>query len=71
MDVGAYNGVWTREMARKYGCTVLAFEPVQQLFLDAGITCMESERVIVINAGLGWGCAQNRIRGAEQLERRG
>lgn len=53
VDVGAYNGIWAREMARKYGCTVLAFEPVGKLWLEACDNCKEHSNIIVLNAGLG------------------
>jgi FkbM family methyltransferase len=53
VDVGAYNGVWALEMAKKYGCTVLAFEPVHKFWLEASARCSMYPNIILAHAGLG------------------
>ncbi len=35
LDIGAYQGNWAREMSRRYGCEVIAFEPCEKHYLVA------------------------------------
>lgn len=51
VDVGAYHGQWCKEMARTYGCRVIAFEPVWRHFTETVCNTME-EQVCVINAAV-------------------
>ncbi len=52
-DGGAYEGVFAREMAHKYGCTVHAFEPCRRFFEIAQATCREFDTVKLHHFALG------------------
>lgn len=53
IDAGAYEGNWAKHMHAKYGCIVLAFEPVAQFFAKASETCAHTDRITLFNCGLG------------------
>ncbi len=53
MDVGAFNGEWSKIMYDKYGCFVYAFEPVSSLFESAQKLLSGNLKISVYNYGLG------------------
>jgi len=52
LDVGAYDGKWTKEIATRYKCRVIAFEPVQEQFVNCVCENLGNEKVVVINSAL-------------------
>ena len=53
VDVGAFEGRWSHAIATRYGCTILAYEPVLRFFLIAGETLKDCPKVALMNCGLG------------------
>lgn len=53
VDVGAYHGNWSLEICRKYGCTVLAFEPIKRFYEMAGKTLADYPNAVLFHAGMG------------------
>lgn len=51
-EVGAYEGEWASEIAKKYGCRVHAFEPILKSYEVCRHTCYELP-VTVHHFGLG------------------
>jgi FkbM family methyltransferase len=50
-DVGAFHGVWAKQMYDLYGCTVYCFEPVPTTF--KGLQKVESEYIKCYQFGIG------------------
>jgi FkbM family methyltransferase len=53
LDLGGYQGEWTREMIERFGCRAYVFEPVRQ-YLDL-LSCLfvDTPSVVVCPFGLG------------------
>lgn len=52
IDVGAFDGNWSRNMASLYECRILAFEPVKDHFTQAVCNCQRFPSVCVINSAV-------------------
>lgn len=52
LDVGAFHGHWAKEMAEKYGCRVIAFEPIPCNFVQAVCNTATLNTVCVVNSCL-------------------
>jgi FkbM family methyltransferase len=52
-DVGAYHGIWSKHIAERYGCTILAYEPVLRFFQIASANLVGLPKVALLNCGLG------------------
>ena len=53
VDAGAYQGNWSKVIHEKYGCIVLAFEPVKAFFDAACETCKAYRRINLFHCALG------------------
>ena len=53
VDAGAYQGNWSKVIHEKYGCIVLAFEPVKAFFDTACETCKAYRRINLFHCALG------------------
>lgn len=53
VDCGAFNGAWAREIHKKYGCIILAFEPIKEFFDAACVLCQDYRRINLFNCALG------------------
>lgn len=53
IDCGAYEGNWSREIARKYGARVFAYEPCREFYSKAVNANAPFENVRVFNHGIG------------------
>lgn len=52
VDVGAYKGGWAKTMHEKYGCIVLAFEPIAAFYAESCSACAQFPRITLFNVGL-------------------
>lgn len=55
LDIGAYDGLFSRNIASLHGCRVLAFEPVKEHFIQAVCNTLQFPTVCAINAAVGSG----------------
>lgn len=53
LDCGAYQGNFSLEMARKYECQIIGFEPVRQFFEFATEACKGIPQITLYNHGVG------------------
>jgi FkbM family methyltransferase len=51
-DVGAYTGLWSEAMSKRYSCRIQAFEPVRRFYLAAAKRLGSHPNVQVHNFGL-------------------
>jgi FkbM family methyltransferase len=51
LDVGAYEGTFTREISRRYDCHVLAFEPIRRHYET--VSALAGPKVQVFDFGIG------------------
>lgn len=52
IDAGSYEGNWANLMNEKYGCQVIALEPVPEFYANIANRFAGREGIIVLNAGL-------------------
>ena len=52
MEIGAYHGAWTRTMSDKYGCKILAYEPVEGCHAICADSLGSYENVVLKDYGL-------------------
>jgi len=52
MEIGAYHGAWTRVMSDKYGCKILAYEPVEGCHAICADSLGSYENVMLKDYGL-------------------
>lgn len=52
LDIGAWTGEFSRNLASLYGCRILAFEPVRDHFTQAVCNCQRFPTVCVINSAV-------------------
>lgn len=63
IDAGAYRGGWAFEMWSKYGCGVLAFEPIQEFFTKASDN-LKGTPVTLVHAAVG-GTMRTELMGVQ------
>lgn len=65
VEAGTYQGQWADQMARKYGCRIYAFEPIEEFFLTAQKRLSLHPQVVVSHCGLANGNREEtwRIKG--------
>ncbi len=52
IDCGAYEGNWSREIARRYGCRIVAFEPCKRFYRVAALALAAFPSVTIFNFGV-------------------
>lgn len=52
LDVGCFEGNWSREMWKRYGCEIVAMEPVRDFYWNC-IRRLRGTGVVVVPFGLG------------------
>lgn len=52
IDVGAFFGEWSRNMASLYECRILAFEPIREHFVQAVCNCQRFPSICLINSAV-------------------
>lgn len=59
LDVGAYEGAFTREIIRRHGCRVYAFEPIARHF--EALSALDAPNLQVFDFGIGGNDRTERI----------
>jgi len=52
LDIGAYQGLWSEAISKRYGCRIHAYEPVKKFYVDAVERLKSHKNVEVHNHGL-------------------
>jgi FkbM family methyltransferase len=52
LDIGAYQGLWSEAISKRYGCRIHAYEPVKKFYVDAVERLKNHRNVEVHNHGL-------------------
>lgn len=55
IDLGGYDGTWSRNIASLYQCRVICFEPVKEQFIQAQCNALGYPSICVINAAVSVG----------------
>lgn len=50
-DVGAFQGKWTNEVSKRFGCKVIAYEPIPEYYEECKRVFAGNRRITVINCG--------------------
>lgn len=53
LDVGCHKGAFSKIISEKYGCIILAFEPIEQFYDEAVETLKDKPNVQVFKCGVG------------------
>jgi FkbM family methyltransferase len=53
MDVGGYDGTFAAEIARRYGCSVVVFEPVQEFRENVILRLKHNPKIYVMSNAVG------------------
>jgi len=53
IEAGAYHGEFALEMVRRYGCSVVTFEPMERFYKLCKAAFADDPRITLFNAGLG------------------
>lgn len=53
LDIGCHKGTFSRILSEKYGCKILAFEPIQRFYDEAVATLKDKPNVQVFKCGVG------------------
>lgn len=52
LDIGAYKGVWAKEINKLYGCQVICFEPVSGIFKQLQENIGENKDIVAYNIAI-------------------
>lgn len=52
IDIGAHEGKWSEEIAKRYNCWIRAYEPVREFFVKAKRRLEPFQKVSIVNAGV-------------------
>lgn len=52
LDIGAYKGVWAKEINKLYGCQVICFEPVKSIFKQLQENIGENKDIVAYNIAI-------------------
>ena len=53
LDIGFYRGEFTKKVFDKYGCNILAFEPVHSFYQEGLAKLPKNKKIHVFNVGIG------------------
>ncbi|MDY0313773.1 MAG: FkbM family methyltransferase [Bacteroidales bacterium] len=61
MDLGVYNGEFTKKIHKEYGCRIFGFEPVKKYFCNVTNELCDYDNINIFNFGLGCNNRQDLI----------
>jgi len=59
LDLGAYDGMWSKEIYNRYRCRIFAFEPVPEYFANAVCNCIDTAIVLINSCVAATGAMQS------------
>lgn len=65
IDAGAHKGTFAYELAKRYGCEIFCFEPIEEFYETCLNRFLNADRVHVLKYGLGakCGCETFQVKG--------